>query len=49
MPRYLNYVIKGSVSSVQDQGSCGSFWAFAAVAYYESQLLMRNKTEYQIS
>lgn len=29
----------GHVSGMRDQGGCGSCWAFAAVAYYESLLL----------
>ena len=34
----------GWVSPVVDQGGCGSCWAFAAVAMYESNYLKRNNT-----
>ena len=44
LPSYLNYLEKGFVSKVQNQGNCGSCWAFGSVAYYESQLLMQGKS-----
>lgn len=40
IPAYLDYKLKGYVTAVKNQGSCGSCWAFAATALYESKLLM---------
>lgn len=41
-PSILNWVTRGAVTPVQNQGECGSDWAFAAVANIEGVNFVKN-------
>ena len=42
LPSYLNYNESGYVSTIKNQGNCGSCWAFGPTAALESQILMKS-------
>jgi C1A family cysteine protease len=42
-PTSIDWRELGIVTPVKNQGSCGSCWAFAAVAFLESEFIKRNK------
>jgi C1A family cysteine protease len=42
VPASLDYRSRGVVSSVKDQGNCGSCWAFAAVGALESVVMIKS-------
>ena len=41
----VDWVAKGKVSPVKDQGQCGSCWAFASVGMLESQMAIRSNKD----
>ena len=45
----IDWVSKGMVSPIKNQGQCGSCWAFTTAAQYESLFLKYTKTEYDLS
>lgn len=45
----MNWNTSGKVSPAKDQGRCGSCWAFATVATYESYLAIKTGTLLDLS
>ncbi|KRX03233.1 hypothetical protein PPERSA_09245 [Pseudocohnilembus persalinus] len=49
LPKYVNWSEKGYVNPIQDQGVCGSSWAFAAVSQLESLYAIKNQNLIKLS
>lgn len=48
-PVSVDYRASGKVSSIKDQGSCGSCWTFATVGLYESWMMLQGERELDLS
>jgi len=49
LPDSFNWVDRGAVTPVKDQGNCGSCYAFGAVGTMEGQLFLNKGTLYELS
>ena len=49
IPDSIDWRSQGKVNPVQDQGQCGSCWAFSAVAAMESRAAIKSGTLYKLS
>lgn len=48
-PDTLDYRNLGKVTSVKNQGNCGCCWAYASIAVFESQFLIKENKTYDLS
>jgi hypothetical protein len=49
LPTEFNWKTKGKVTKAKDQQSCGSCWAFASVGAFESKLLIKGESAFDLS
>uniref|UniRef100_A0A7S4IXT0 Peptidase C1A papain C-terminal domain-containing protein n=1 Tax=Odontella aurita TaxID=265563 RepID=A0A7S4IXT0_9STRA len=49
LPTHVDWREKGVVTTVKDQGGCGSCWAFASVAVLESHVALKTGTLFDLS
>jgi C1A family cysteine protease len=49
IPTELDWREKGAVNEIQDQGNCGSCWAFSAIAAMEGQHFVQSGTLEKLS
>lgn len=48
-PTTFDWRDTGKVSPVKSQGTCGACWSFSSTSVYESLILMRNGTTFDLS
>jgi C1A family cysteine protease len=49
LPSYWNWCEEGACPTVRDRGTCGACWAFSTVGALETNLLIRDETEEDLS